>query len=66
MIIDTEERGTGKRRVMEEMAVYTVAKGKVIREEFMYGPVRIISEGSAAAESSDEEIESREPELVEA
>lgn len=35
--IDAEEKATGKREVMEEVGVYTVQKGKVVREEFMYG-----------------------------
>ena len=29
---------TGKRDVMEEMALYTVNDGKVVREEFFYNP----------------------------
>lgn len=41
--MDTEERATGKRTLAEEVAVYTVKNGKIIREEFMYGPVTTIA-----------------------
>jgi SnoaL-like domain len=33
---DITERATGKRMKMEEVAVYTVANDKIVREEFMY------------------------------
>jgi hypothetical protein len=61
--IDVEERQTGKRTVMEEIGVYTVAKGKVVREEFMYGSSRVISEGRRVAlvETSAKPEESLEP-----
>lgn len=35
--MDVEEKATGKREVMEEIGVYTVENGKIVREEFMYG-----------------------------
>ena len=35
--MDVEEKKTGNRRTMREVAVYTVQDGKVVREEFMYG-----------------------------
>lgn len=34
--VDLEEKPSGKRQVMEDIAVYTVRNGKVVREEFMY------------------------------
>lgn len=41
--MDTQDRQSGKRTLMEEIAVYTVANGKIIREEFMYGPSTTIA-----------------------
>lgn len=35
--MDVEEKATGKRWTMDEIGVYTVQNGKIIREEFMYG-----------------------------
>jgi hypothetical protein len=35
--MDVEEKATGKRWTMDEVGVYTVQNGKIIREEFMYG-----------------------------
>lgn len=35
--MDVEVLDTGKRIVMEEVGVYTVQNGKIVREEFMYG-----------------------------
>jgi len=35
--MDIEEKGTLKRTTMEEVGVYTVFNGKIVREEFMYG-----------------------------
>ena len=35
---DVTFKPTGKREVMEEMALYTVNDGKVVREEFFYNP----------------------------
>ena len=35
--MDVEEKATNKRTIMEEIGVYTVKNGKIIREEFMYG-----------------------------
>lgn len=34
--MDAEEKG-GQRHKMKELAVYTVADGKIVREEFFYG-----------------------------
>jgi len=34
--MDVETRSTGQRETMEEVGVYTVANGKIVREEFMY------------------------------
>ena len=34
--MDVEEIATGKRTQMEEIGVYTVEKGKIVTEEFMY------------------------------
>jgi hypothetical protein len=34
--MDVEELATGKRTQMEEVGVYTVEDGKIVREEFMY------------------------------
>jgi hypothetical protein len=66
--MDVEEKASGKRRQIEEVGVYTVQNGKVIREEFMYGPTRIISEGrpadaggGGASHQEAEELESAEP-----
>lgn len=35
--MDITEKAGGKRVVMEEVGVYTVQGGKIVREEFMYG-----------------------------
>lgn len=35
--MDVEVRETGERMVMDEIGVYTVLNGKIVREEFMYG-----------------------------
>lgn len=35
--MDVVERASGKRTVMDEVGVYTVQDGKIVREEFMYG-----------------------------
>jgi hypothetical protein len=37
LTMDVQERKSGNRRTMQEVAVYTVQSGKVVREEFMYG-----------------------------
>lgn len=34
--LDVEDTTTGKREMMEEVGVYTVEDGKIVREEFMY------------------------------
>ncbi len=38
--MDVEEKASGKRFQMDEVAVYAVEKGKVVREEFMYGGMK--------------------------
>ena len=35
--VEVVERATGKRMKMEEIGVYQVQDGKIVREEFMYG-----------------------------
>lgn len=35
-VIDVETKSTGQRQLMEEVGVYTVKNGKIVREEFMY------------------------------
>jgi SnoaL-like protein len=37
--IDVEDKATHSRHTMEEVGVYTVRDGKVVREEFMYGKI---------------------------
>ncbi len=37
--MDVEDKSTGRRTIMEEVGVYTVRDGKIVREEFMYGSV---------------------------
>ena len=37
--MDIKDNATGKRNIMEEIGVYTVLKGKIIQEEFMYGTI---------------------------
>lgn len=44
--MDIENIPTGSRTMMEEVGVYTVEKGKIVREEFMYGKVTPVSGGS--------------------
>ncbi len=41
--IDVADKQTGARNVMEEIGVYTVENGKIVREEFMYGSLTPIS-----------------------
>jgi hypothetical protein len=38
--MDVEEKATGKRTAMEEVGVYEVKNGKIVREEFMYGSMK--------------------------
>lgn len=38
--MEVEEKATGKRTAMEEVGVYEVKNGKIIREEFMYGSTK--------------------------
>lgn len=34
--MDVETKSSGERRIMDEVGVYTVKNGKIVREEFMY------------------------------
>lgn len=36
---DFTNKESGKRQVFDEVAVYTVENGKIVREEFLYGPM---------------------------
>jgi hypothetical protein len=36
MAIEVEQKSSGQRSRMEEIAVYTVQNGKIVREEFMF------------------------------
>ncbi len=36
--MDVEDTATGQRQMMDEVGVYSVRNGKIIREEFMYAP----------------------------
>lgn len=44
--IEVEEKGSGARVRMEEIGVYTVEDGRIVREEYMYGPTQ--REGGSA------------------
>jgi hypothetical protein len=37
--MDVEDKNTRRRTIMEEVGVYSVKDGKIVREEFMYGSV---------------------------
>lgn len=41
--MDVENRANGQRTLMEEVGVYEVKNGKIVREEFMYGTVTPIT-----------------------
>ena len=49
--MDIEEKSTRNRTIMEEVGVYTVRNGKIVREEFMYGSM---TPAAAAAPPSRE------------
>lgn len=51
--MDVEARDTGKRTLMEEVGVYTVQNGKIIREEFMYGSAKASSGGTTAGPATE-------------
>ncbi len=36
--LEVEDKNTGQRTIMDEIGVYTVKDGKIVQEEFMYGP----------------------------
>jgi hypothetical protein len=50
--MDVEEKASGKREVMEEVGVYTVQNGKVVREEFMYGPRQQVQAAAPAGDAA--------------
>jgi hypothetical protein len=41
--VDVTDNSSGKRMLMEEVGVYTVQNGKIIREEFMGGSMQVVS-----------------------
>jgi hypothetical protein len=41
--VDVTENASGKRLLMEEVGVYTVENGKIVREEFMGGSTQTVS-----------------------
>lgn len=43
--MDVENKAAGTREIMDEIAVYTVLKGKVVREEFMYSAIGAPAKG---------------------
>lgn len=51
--MDVEDTGTGQRHVMEELGVYSVQKGKIVREEFFYGTKQPVNPGGRAEEELD-------------
>lgn len=46
--MEVRERATGKQVRMEEVGVYTVSNGKIIREEFMYGAAQPVVDAQGA------------------
>lgn len=46
--MEIRERATGKQVRMEEIGVYTVEEGKIIREEFMYGAAQPVADAQGA------------------
>lgn len=47
--IDVETRSTGQRETMEEIGVYTVENGRIVREEFMYSASKPQGNGGGSA-----------------
>ena len=47
--MDVEETATAKRFIMDEVGVYTVKNGKIVREEFMYGSMTPVTSTVPAA-----------------
>lgn len=45
--MDVEDTSNGSRVMMEEVGVYQIQNGKIVREEFMYGPTAAVA-GSMA------------------
>jgi hypothetical protein len=46
--METREKATGRQVRMEEVGVYTVRNGKIVREEFMYGAAQGVSDAGQA------------------
>jgi len=44
--MEVRERATGKQVRMEEVGVYTVEGGKIVREEFMYGAAQPVADAA--------------------
>ena len=47
--MDVEDKSTRKRVLMHEVGVYTVKNGKIVQEEFMYGPTEPVKVPAANA-----------------
>ena len=41
--MDVEDTTNGSRVLMEEVGVYQIQNGKIVREEFMYGPTAAVA-----------------------
>ena len=44
--MDVEDTSAGQRQIMDEVGVYTIQNGKIVREEFMYGPSQPVLGGA--------------------
>jgi hypothetical protein len=51
--MDSEDTTTGQRHIMEELGVYTVQKGKIVREEFFYGAKQPVPAATRSGENAD-------------
>ncbi len=51
--LDVEDTTANSRTMMEEVGVYTVQNGKIVREEFMYGKVTPIAVGNSQDGASE-------------
>ncbi len=47
--MDVETKSTGQRETMDEVGVYTVENGRIVREEFMYAAPKPQGDGGPAA-----------------
>ncbi len=50
--MDVEDTSANSRTMMEEVGVYTVQNGKIVREEFMYGKLTPIAAGGSQSGAS--------------